>query len=857
MKKNIIVTLLVVIGLLITVNAIHAYDEISVENEGAIDVQGAKTAGIVQDTEDVHGEEGVHDEKDATDAINAEATEEKSLNKEEEGIKAIADVILENWKGDICEDCEDFHDEIDNCVNMSSRMNRVQCVICGELLYDVCEQCVVCEELEHDICEKCVTCEEHMGGVCEQCKDKEVVSCEECLACENCQLCEECKKCLDCADCEHCSNREECLKCEGCDPGFVYEDWQLPRIEGGEPDGGNGYYLRVPEIKVSHQLEKIFVHYRFTNGLGETTEGIVSQTDNNYEGYFSQGENTLEVWVELPDRTWSEERIFKLDSINPEEPIIVFDKQMVYDSIYSKDRIKCTFESSDEGSGVYGYFYKIGNHEEVFVEGESGELIIDDEFAGAVAVVAIDSAGNKSEVSTSPPIIIDKNLPIISITSANIPGRWNHSIVAVEVKVEEWGVSSGLESVRISLDNEIILSRSFNQGEKVYVYRDTIQIDKNSQGGLGLNLTIEAMDNVGNTAVVNQSFLIDTKEPAIAITGATDGMIVGSEQTIEIEFEDENLLSYYQVNISHSTFEGDENESILQGEINGVSEKRSVNLEDEGQYIIEATVRDISGRESEATMKVIVDKTSPIIQYVEQLNGKHIPYFQWNYRPEELIHDSLHFQYEMELNRSIYASGTLVDNEGEYVFQVNATDEAGNESSVNASFTIDNTPPKIYFYNVDNEESYENEIMLGIAVSENGERIKKVEVNGEIASIERGSQMVQLRLSQTDEYTVTVEADDLAGNISKEEICFSIIANSDGLAVVDKNVREKAEGQVDRIIEKLGATLPDGVVKAIEGGAITNVLIGACLIFIVAGVVGFILYKKLKKRQSYEEGKCE
>jgi hypothetical protein len=272
----------------------------------------------------------------------------------------------------------------------------------------------------------------------------------------------------------------------------------------------------------------------------------------------------------------------------------------------------------------------------------------------------------------------------------------------------------------------------------------------------------------------------------------------------------------------------------------------STNLEEEGEFVIEVSVVDISGRETTATLNVVLDKTGPFIQYVEQLNGKHIPYFQWNYQPEELIHDNLDFQYDMELNRGRYLTGTLIDSEGDYLFQVNARDAAGNDSSVYAAFTIDNTPPKIYFYNVNHDESYEKEIMLGVAVTELGERIRQVEVNGEIASIDRDNQMVQLRFSRADDYIITATADDLAGNTSIEEIRFSIVAEDDNPEGADENVNLESGRQMDRIIEKIGAILPDGVSREIEERLIMKVLLGACIL-LGAGGAGLLIYKKMKK----------
>ena len=794
-REHAIVALLMVVGLLVTVNAIHAYEEASREEEIGTEAVSEAVAPAIAGSDEKVGRAVVDDVEMITGEDEAGTGEDA---------ESITEQIREEW------------------------VNH--------------EQSMTCLEHEEVDCEECETKEE-----CLCCK--ECTSCERCLSCVYCPKCEDCGRCLSCTDCENCSECKECSNCEGCNPPPAYEEWQLPEIDVKGLEVTNGYYRQAPEIRINHQLEGFLVHYRFINGQGEQVEGIVPKAGYVAKVDFDQGENTLEVWVELPDRSWRAMRTFKLDSINPTEPRLVFVQPLVNGNVYSKDGINISFDSFDEGSGVYGYFYKVGNQEESFMVGDRGELIIREEFAGTVQVSAIDVAGNKSEVAVSPLLIIDKNRPIISISSAGDSWGWNHNGVPVEVKVEEWGTSSGLDNVKVYLDNEVILERNFSQGEKRYLFRETFHIEKNSVNGLGVNLRVEARDHVGNEAMMSQSLLIDTKDPNLDFVDVFDYMIIGSDRTIEIELKDENLLSYYQVNILHSTFEKEKSESVLQGEIDGNSQRVSINLEKEGKFIIEALVRDISGREATETLNVILDKTSPIIQYVEQLNGKHLPNFQWNYQPEDMIHDYLDFQHEMLLNRNRYVRGTFVEVEGDYVFQVSAMDEAGNESKAYASFVIDNTPPEIYFYNVNPGESYEDSVVAGIAVTKQGGRIKRVEVNGEIANIESNSQMVQLRFNQIDDYTITVEADDLAGNTNIGEISFSIVENLDETG---GNVRVRAENPMSGLIEKVGGLLPDRILNTIEEKtSIMKVVIGAFLL-LAAGGGGFLIYKKSRKGKAVE-----
>ena len=831
-RTNLVIVCLMMAGLLITVNAIHAYEEANVEKKVAVDlaneVEEGVTAGATDEATSRADEVTDRGSKVGVADDSSSGGETVTTEETRDGIlEWVANKILGESIDNPCEVCGDGHHENCEAMNLEGSVDGEVCTLCLENQEGECEQCARWS---------CLCC-------------KDCVRCEQCLACVNCLKCENCGECFDCAGCESCSGCEDCLKCENCETEWSYQEWQLPKIEASDPDGNNGYYRSVPEIKISHQLERVSVHYRWTDGRGVSIEGVVPGVDYTVEEEFTQGENVLEVWVELPDKTWNERRIFILDSVAPQRPSLSFNQSLVNGNVYSGEGVRLSFESFDEGSGIDGYYYKIGNSEESFIPGDRGELVITHEFAGRVEVVAVDVAGNKSEMVISPLIIVDKNRPIISILSDSDLSSWNHSGINIEVKVEEWGISSGIEGVRVLLDEEIILERNFNQSEKVYFVRNIIPIEKNSLNGQGLNLRVEARDNVGNETVTSQSLFIDTKDPSLDFLDAFDRMIIGSDRTIEIAIEDENLLSDYQVNVRHSTFEGEESESVLQGEISSTSQMVYVNLEQEGRFVIEALARDISGREVRASLNVILDKTSPIIQYVEQLNGKHIPFFQWNYQSEDMIHDVLDFQHQMLLNSNLYRRGTLVESEGDYIFQVIARDEAGNESQAHASFVIDNTPPEIYFYNINHGESYEEEVMAGIAVTGTGERIKRIEVNGERASIDSNTQMVQLRFSQVDDYTILIEADDLAGNVSVEEISFAITKTVEESS---ENMRGKPGNAMKRVAEKVGAILPDGmasaIVNAVESGSMMMKLVIGVGVLLGTSGAGFFIYKKVGRR---------
>ena len=885
---------LLVIGLLCVAKVVYSYGEMAIVAQGRIsDYIGLQ---IEEQMDELDNEgEGECSETKETSAETAEDTfwnegllsasmcqecleQNNPLCECDEGIKEHGvngfpngNDVEEEWNKEGCDDencsaghhCEDEDCGADQCCDSDDKENGKE----DDKENDK-EKCNLCEErYEQSDKEDCIECWECLGCIecikCEECS--ECVKCEgreECPDCEKCGECVACLECLGCVQCEKCLNCDACLQCSDCRGDFIYTEDQLPKIQVRDPDGAHGYYLNSPEITVIHQLDRVDVHYRFTNGAGELTEGIIpEEEDFLLHNPFKDGENTLLVWVELPDQNWEDYRVFKLDSIAPGTPAITIDKPGTNGTIYSNDLVNITFQSFDSGSGVYGYFYKTGSHDDVFIMGETGTITINEEFVGQVDVIAVDYAGNRSEVSRSSPIIIDKNQPIIKMSSTGELGAWNHGAVSVGLQVEEWGVSSGLERVRVYLDGEMIVDRKLSERELEYSFRETLWIEKEASNGVGTNIRVEARDNVGHETVVHQEVLIDTNDPTISFPDAFNHMIIGSDRTIEIVLEDNNLLRYYQVQTTHSPFTGEEGggDSLIKGEISSTSQNVSIPLEKEGRYTIEVLARDISGREVVKALHVSLDKTSPIIRYVEQLNGKHIPHFQWNYQPGDMIQDEHGFDYNMFLNGGRYQEGVYVDREGEYIFRVTAVDEAGNVNSAQANFVIDNTPPEIYFYNVEEGESYEEELMVGIAVTGHGERIKRVVVNGENSNIERNSQMVQLRFSRAGDYVIAVEADDLAGNVSIEEIAFSIVESSGGI-MKDGIGKTGISKQVDRAIDKVGSILPNVLLNSSDGSVNGKGIAGIGLGLLVIGSgVAYVLYRynanrseklsKLKKKE--------
>ena len=130
-------------------------------------------------------------------------------------------------------------------------------------------------------------------------------------------------------------------------------------------------------------------------------------------------------------------------------------------------------------------------------------------------------------------------------------------------------------------------------------------------------------------------------------------------------------------------------------------------LKNDGIYHMKVLAKDISGHVSEEKFQVIIDKTNPVIRYVETLNGQQLKKFKWDYPVNQMIRDFTTYVYEMRVDGKLYHMGEVIDSEGRHRMTVKATDAAGNKAQMTADFVVDHTAPEIIFRNIEGGEAYE------------------------------------------------------------------------------------------------------------------------------------------------------
>lgn len=472
----------------------------------------------------------------------------------------------------------------------------------------------------------------------------------------------------------------------------------------------------------------------------------------------------------------------RIDVTAPEKVEFQYSDFEEGEKVISNEKVELILKSQDKESEVAFIYYEISDGREGKLEGTEGSLILEPEFRGTVNAYAVDQAGNQSEISTSKEIICESTTPEIVLDLHGTEG-WNWDFVPVSVEIQDQEISSGLQSVKCYVNHEVVINEQIDLENAVSLWNGEFTVDIVSLNGSGIPIVVETTDYAGNIQTASRLVYIDRSYPQIEISGSYDKMISGEGVIMEIVAADENILENGKIMVWRNPPKQERSLYIEQMQEQAVPCQKNESgegcvwqlvLEEDGVYEVEVTVQDAAGHQQVLHQTLTVDRTNPIIRFIEQMHGTHIPYFQWNYDVSEMIEEFTEYQYQMTLNGRMYTSGTYVEEEGEKLLSVEVIDAAGNRSTANAVFYIDHTPPEIQAYQLKDGGIYEESAELNLEVGEPGAYLEGVFINSEKINLTEDSQIFSQTLEEPGEYIVRARAKDLAGNKSELELKFCI-----------------------------------------------------------------------------------
>lgn len=472
----------------------------------------------------------------------------------------------------------------------------------------------------------------------------------------------------------------------------------------------------------------------------------------------------------------------RIDVTAPEKVKFQYSDFEEREKVISNEKVELILKSQDKESEVAFIYYEISDGREGKLEGTEGSLILEPEFRGTVNAYAVDQAGNQSEISTSKEIICESTTPEIVLDLHGTEG-WNWDFVPVSVEIQDQEISSGLQSVKCYVNHEVVINEQIDLENAVSLWNGEFTVDIVSLNGSGIPIVVETTDYAGNIQTASWLVYIDRSYPQIEISGSYDKMISGEGVIMEIVAADENILENGKIMVWRNPPKQERSLYIEQMQEQAVPCQKNESgegcvwklvLEEDGVYEVEVTVQDAAGHQQVLHQTLTVDRTNPIIRFIEQMHGTHIPYFQWNYDVSEMIEEFTEYQYQMTLNGRMYTSGTYVEEEGEKLLSVDVIDAAGNRSTADAVFYIDHTPPEIQAYQLKDGGIYEESAELNLEVGEPGAYLEGVFINSEKINLTEDSQIFSQTLEEPGEYIVRARAKDLAGNKSELELKFRI-----------------------------------------------------------------------------------
>lgn len=524
---------------------------------------------------------------------------------------------------------------------------------------------------------------------------------------------------------------------------------------------------------------------------------------------YAEGEDVQDEFQEGGEVT--EEDIGEDSEQEPEEDPVIERYQLNYPQADGREGYYVTapeieiIHMGEAGTTIY----QIHNEDTVLAEGrlsaeDNTAKIPGDQLAEGINILAVymeDEAGVKvEEYDSTTEIRLDTQAPQLKMTASGGFDTWHQKEAWISASADDGAAGSQIDSISCYCGNKII--GTVNEPEAQFLITQT------SDSGNGVNVTVTAVDKAGNKSETTKKLYIDNSAPKMSIEGATDYMITSQPVTVTCRAVEDNGLKECTAETLWQDTQGvRHNLSSGEWREEGNGKMMMQVLEHDGIYQLKASACDLASFRDEISAQIIIDSQNPVIQYVDELHGKYMKRFWWNYPTETFIKDFTTFVYQIQLDGRLYPIGTEITSEGRHVLHVEAVDSAGNKAQAEAEFVIDRTPPEVVFEDIEEGGRYEEKRTFKAALKNHEDTIEEVRINGISQKLHGDKSAYQFTVQGLDDYEVTVKAQDKAGNEVAEEIMFEIVSKETILQKVVKPVttafhRSSVDDKTEDVQEK-------------------------------------------------------
>ncbi len=453
----------------------------------------------------------------------------------------------------------------------------------------------------------------------------------------------------------------------------------------------------------------------------------------------------------------------------------------------------------------------------------------------------MEEEGNKVDgMAEELEFFIDSREPELTVSVPAGFDTWYQMEVAVSAVGTDGPSGSGIQNVSCYAGE--VLAGRYESESGLFL------INHASAGGKPVELTVCATDRAGNMTYERRDLYIDNMPPQIEITGVEDYMITGENVQPVFMAQEENKWKDLKVLTTWMDTDGKEKRTEAEG-FKAEKGKRVLTqvIENDGMYRFDVLASDQAGFESRRSVQIILDKSQPVISYVEELEGQYLKEFIWHRPLEEAVKDFTSCVSEIWLDGKLYPIGKKITKEGTHRLKIRAVDAAGNSAEKSAVFTIDHTAPQIIFADLEDGYSYENEKEIRISLADQEDMIEFVRINGKKADLKKNTDTFYCVLKEFRDYEVKVKAADRAGNKTEKSIIFEVVPEKTMLQKILEPIKQTLGIEEENFPEK--ETADKSVKKQ------TQILSGKIYAFILAiiGIFAIIfisIYHYLNKKQN-------
>ncbi|MGN0437206.1 MAG: Ig-like domain-containing protein [Lachnospiraceae bacterium] len=470
-----------------------------------------------------------------------------------------------------------------------------------------------------------------------------------------------------------------------------------------------------------------------------------------------------------------------------------------------------TKEDRDNDTLLYLAHEMFENHYIVYIPAEMDLT----EFDSPVTIWANDKLKNESSY-TSERILYTTDYAKIHMDCDTDYTKWTNKDVTFHTTIED--EKAGLDHVVFRVNDKVVKEIKFLQ--LTHTYSWDVTAFESADFVTGYAVEVEVTNNCGTTKKMTKQVYIDKEKPEVLLSGTDNGMHYATDKKISAYVKDVSYTNTITNYVVKRTLEGRE-EDIAVAPLHSTNYETwdSFTMMAEGDYEIYGITRDSAGNTTTSnSLRFVIDKTAPRLRVSGVGDGAvsgqtvsltfeceelHYETNTVNISVERIL-DGKVDQYRINdfpCTGKMSSMSRSFTEDGNYVVTMSAVDKAGNEAAVQRiAFTIDRTSPVIRIEGSDNYQLWNRGPILTFMVEESYFTTNQVSITGTrrdidgivheitISDFASSGKISQLSHNFKEDgiYDLVFTSKDEAGNLSREEIHFTVDKTAPDIFLADE-----------------------------------------------------------------------